>query len=74
MLNDEYKVKLIDIENKNQEEFENIILHRLSNWSEDNQIFECSIFQNIIENQILYLQMSDDESVDFYRRVEKALE
>lgn len=59
---------------KSQGEFEDIIIRRLSNWSEDNQLFECSIFQNIIENQILYLQMSDDEILDFYRRVKEVLE
>ena len=54
---------------KSKAEFEEIVLSRFTSWSEDNQLFECSIFQNIIENQILYLQMNDDEIVDFYRRV-----
>lgn len=41
---------------KSKAEFEEIVLSRFTSWSEDNQLFECSIFQNIIENQILYLQ------------------
>lgn len=35
--------------------------------------FECSIFQNIIENQILYLMMSDEEILDFYCRLKQVL-
>lgn len=58
---------------KSKAEFEEIVLSRFTSWSEDNQLFECSIFQNIIENQILYLQMNDDEIVDFYRRVKDTL-
>ena len=59
---------------KSKNDFEDIILKRLLSWSGDDQLFECSIFQNIIENQILYLQMSDDEIIDFYKRVKEALE
>ena len=58
---------------KSKAEFEEIVLSRFTSWSEDNQLFECSIFQNIIENQILYLQMNDDEIVDFYTRVKDTL-
>lgn len=58
---------------KKQKEFEAIVLGRFEKWNGENQIFECSIFQNIIENQILYLQMSDDEIVDFYQKVKEAL-
>ena len=58
----------------NREEFERIILERYENWQGSHQIFECSIFQNIIENQILYFEMSDDEIVDFYKKLKNILE
>ena len=32
-------------------------------------MFECSFFQNIIENLILYYLLSDDEIVEFYREL-----
>lgn len=53
--------------------FERIIFDRFKNWNGERQIFECSIFQNIIENQILYLMMSDEEIIDFYRRLKNIL-
>lgn len=55
------------------EEFEEIILKRLRNWSGDNEIFECAIFQNIIENMILYLELPDDEIIAFYKRMGEVL-
>lgn len=58
---------------KKQKEFEDIILQRLGRWDGENQIFECSLFQNIIENQILFFQMSDDAIVNFYKRVKEVL-
>ena len=54
--------------------FEEIVLKRFSKWKDDKQIFECSLFQNIIENQILYLEMSDEQIIEFYRKVAKTLE
>ncbi len=53
--------------------FEKLILERFGNWNGQGQIFECSVFQNIIENQMLYLLMSDDEILDFYRRLKSVL-
>lgn len=53
--------------------FENIILSRYQKWNGTGQIFECSIFQNIIENQMLYLMMTDEEILDFYRKLEQVL-
>lgn len=32
-------------------------------------LFECSFLQNIIENLILFHQLSDDEIVDFYKKL-----
>lgn len=60
--------------NLDRESFENVILERFGRWDGVRQIFECSLFQNIIENQILYLGMNDDEILAFYRRLEKVLE
>ena len=53
--------------------FETVIFERFGKWNETGQIFECSIFQNIIENQILYLMMTDDEIFDFYKRLRNVL-
>lgn len=53
--------------------FEEIILSRYAKWNGEGQIFECSFFQNIVESQMLYYEMSDDEVLDFYVRVKRAL-
>ena len=52
-----------------KDEFEKVILSRYAKWKGDKQIFECSIFQNIIENQILFYEMTDDEIVAFYKKL-----
>lgn len=59
--------------NLDKESFENVIFERFRKWNGKGQIFECSILQNIIENQMLYLMMTDEEILDFYRRLEKVL-
>ena len=59
--------------NKNREEFQDIVLKRFSDWDGQSGIFECALFQNIIENMILFLDMSDDEIVTFYRKVKECL-
>lgn len=53
--------------------FENVVFGRFRRWNGKRQIFECSIFQNIVENQILYLMMRDEEILDFYRRLKGVL-
>lgn len=55
--------------NLTKEIFENVVLGRFKKWNGEGQIFECSILQNIIENQMLYLMMTEDEILDFYRRL-----
>lgn len=60
--------------NKEKEEFEQIVLKRFQNWDGEGSIFECSIFQNIIENQILFFEMEDDEIIEFYKKVKSVLE
>lgn len=54
-------------------EFEDVVLSRFKKWSGDNQIFECSIFQNIIENLMLYLELSDEEIMRFYADIADTL-
>ncbi len=54
--------------------FEKVIFERFKRWDGEGQIFECSIFQNIIDNQMLYLMMNNDEVMDFYRRLKKILD
>ena len=60
--------------NLNRERFEKVVFKRFRKWDGEGQIFECSVFQNIIENQILYLMMTDEEILDFYRRLGKILQ
>ena len=59
--------------NLDKDSFEKIILERYEKWDGQGQIFECSIFQNIIENQMLYLTMTDEEILDFYGRLKQIL-
>lgn len=59
--------------NLDRKSFENVIFERFCKWNGQGQIFECSIFQNILENQMLYLMMEDDEILDFYRRLQEIL-
>lgn len=53
--------------------FEKVVFERFGKWTGEGQIFECSVFQNIIENQMLYLMMTEDEILDFYRRLRDVL-
>ena len=53
--------------------FESVIYERYEKWNGIGQIFECSIFQNIIENQILYLMKPDEEIFDFYKNLKNIL-
>lgn len=59
--------------NLERDTFEDIILRRFEKWNGVGQIFECSMFQNIIENQLLYLMMTEEEIFDFYCRLKKVL-
>ncbi len=55
------------------EEYRDIVLTRYQNWHEDNNIFECSLFQNAVEDMILFRDMPDDAILDFYKEVWSAL-
>ena len=54
--------------------FEQIILSRYEKWKGENGIFECVIVQNIIENMMLYLELDEEEILDFYRRLHRVLQ
>ena len=61
------------------EAFRNVILERFSNWNAGRgtgnigNIFECSLFQNIVEDMILFQNASDQEIMDFYTAIRDVL-
>lgn len=55
------------------EEFKRIVLSRFSRWNGDKSIFECSLFQNIIEDMILFRDEPDDGIIDFYEEIREAI-
>lgn len=59
---------------KSLEEFKSIILDRYRSWNGDNSVFECSLFQNTVEDMLLYRNATDEEISDLYREIAKALE
>ena len=56
-----------------KENFRELVLRRFLKWNGDKNIFECSIFQNIVEDMILFQNCSDQDIIDFYKRVKEAL-
>ncbi len=59
--------------NLSPEAFEDVVLKRLRNWTGDKYIFECSLFQNIVEDMILFQKRSDRQIVDFYKKAAETL-
>ena len=59
---------------KTLEEFKRIVLARYAAYRETDGLFECALFQNIIEELILYHQLSDNEIVAFYRELWKVID
>ena len=55
------------------DEFKRIILGRFRKWHGDNTIFECSLFQNIVEDMMLFRNAPDEEILAFYREIRQAL-
>lgn len=55
------------------EEWKRIILSRYAAWNSDKNIFECSLFQNIVEDMILFRCASDEEIIEFYREIKETL-
>lgn len=50
-------------------EFKKIIFSRLERFNGKGNLFECSFFQNIIEELILFYRKSEEEIIDFYREM-----
>lgn len=53
--------------------FQSIVLGRYRSWTSDRMIFECSLFQNTVEDMILFRQADDEAILSFYRQVREAL-
>ena len=53
--------------------FQEIVLRRYRNWNGDRMIFECALFQNTVEDMILYKNKSDEEILSFYRELGRVL-
>lgn len=51
---------------KSLQDLKDIIFSRYKNFSKTGYLFECSFFQNIIEDLLLFHQLKDDEIVEFY--------
>lgn len=56
------------------EEFKAIIMTRYQNWNTDKNIFECSLFQNIVEDLMLFRNLTDEEIISFYKDIRDVLE
>ena len=54
--------------------FRDIVLGRYRKWDTDNNIFECSLLQNTVEDMTLFRCFSDEEIIGFYKSVRDALE
>ncbi len=54
--------------------FQSIVLGRYRKWKSDRMIFECSLFQNNVEDMIPFRQADDEEILSFYQRVRDALD
>ncbi len=54
--------------------FKEIIFKRYKRYEGENAIFECSLFQNITEDLILFQEEDDKEIISFYEQIAKILE
>ena len=50
-------------------EFQEIIFSRYESFAQTDYLFECSFFQNMIEDLILFHQLRDNEIVAFYQKL-----
>ena len=55
------------------ERFKDIVLKRYNSWDGAPLITECALFQNIVEDMILFRDMPDEAIIDFYGDVKKAI-
>ncbi len=53
--------------------FHEVIMRRFAAYGGDNNIFECSFFQNSIESMMLFYEMKDEEIIAFYREAYEIL-
>lgn len=53
--------------------FREIVLKRYSSFEETPIITECALFQNIVEDLILFRDMSDDKILDFYKELKACI-
>ncbi len=54
---------------KTLEDFTDIVFTRYKNYTSEGSIFECSFLQNIVDELMLYQMLSEDEIIDFYKRL-----
>lgn len=52
---------------KDFEEWKEIVLTRFEGFRGTGYLFECAFFQNIMEDLILFHELSDEEIIEFYR-------
>ena len=55
------------------ERFKEIVLKRYGSWDGAPLITECALFQNIVEDMILFQDMPDEAIIDFYRDIKNAI-
>ena len=54
--------------------FKQIVLNRFETWNGDRQVFECSLFQNIVEDMMLFRDMTEEEIIRFYEKIRLVLQ
>lgn len=55
-------------------ELKEIIVTRFKNFTDTGYLFECSFFQNVIEDLILFHMLSDEEIIEFYRNLFRCID
>ncbi len=56
-----------------KDDFRRVILSRYARWNGSEEIHECSLFQNIVEDMILFQTATDEEIIRFYQQISQAL-
>lgn len=51
------------------DEFKQVLLHRYEQFSREGNIFECSFFQNTMEELLLYYDMTEQEIIAFFEEL-----
>jgi len=55
------------------QKFKEILFRRFKNYQSNDGIFECSIFQNVVETMLLFYQMTEEEVVKFYQELKEVM-